>query len=118
MSFAIHLEDTLKKAEGILLQLKDSKKLTPGVKEILGLEITPCNSESSSNKTTPLGTPVINRESTPNLEIPVITSIKENGHSLPNSRSSSPAVTTPDDSSIEILGTENGAETGINLVYN
>ncbi|OWF45003.1 TBC1 domain family member 15-like isoform X2 [Mizuhopecten yessoensis] len=112
MSLAIHLEETLKKAESIFLQLKNSKKLPATLKEILGMELSPSSSTSSSCKTTPIGTP-INRESTPKLELPF--QGRENGLSAPSSGSGT-AVTTPDDSSLEIL-TDN-ADTAMNLVYN
>lgn len=111
MSLAIHLEETLKKSEGIYLQLKNSKTLPATLKEILGLEPSPSGSTSSSSKTTPIGTP-INRESTPKLELPL--HVKENGLSAPSSGSGT-AVTTPEDSSMEIL-TDN-ADTAMNLVY-
>jgi hypothetical protein len=39
MTGAIHLEDTLKKAESIFLQLKQSKKLPNHLKEVLGFEV-------------------------------------------------------------------------------
>ncbi|ESO85851.1 hypothetical protein LOTGIDRAFT_221303 [Lottia gigantea] len=91
ISLAIPLEDTLKKAEGIFLQLKNYKKLPKPVKEILGLEVSP----DSSNHTTPSTTPV-NRENSPRLELP----LTRNGGT--NSGSGT-AATTPDDSSIEIL---------------
>ncbi|KAJ8315023.1 hypothetical protein KUTeg_007173 [Tegillarca granosa] len=112
MCFAIHLQETLKKAEGIYLQLKQCKKLPDPIKEILGFEISPCSSSSSSSKTTPSSTP-INRETTPKLELPV--HVKENGFSAPSSGTGT-AVTTPDDSSIEIL--PENAENGMNNFYN
>lgn len=112
MCFAIHLQETLKKAEGIFLQLKQCKKLPDPIKEILGFEISPCSSSSSSNKTTPSSTP-INRETTPKLELPV--HVRENGFSAPSSGTGT-AVTTPDDSSIEIL--PENAENGMNNFYN
>ncbi|KAK6171577.1 hypothetical protein SNE40_019734 [Patella caerulea] len=96
ISLSIPLEDTLKKAEGIFLQLKKYKKLPNDIKEILGLDVSPNNSSSSSAHPTPTGTPV-NRENSPRLELPLHIS---NGM---NNSGSGTAATTPDDSSIEIL---------------
>lgn len=101
MSGAIHLEDTLKKAEGIYIQLKDSKKLPAPVAEIIGLDVV---SPSDSGF-------VASRERSPHLDL----NLKENGLHTPNSGSGTTG-NTPDDSSIEILA-ENG-EVGINNFYN
>lgn len=92
MSGAIHLEDTLKKAEGIYIQLKDSKKLPAPVAEIIGLDVV---SPSDSGF-------VASRERSPHLDL----NLKENGLHTPNSGSGTTG-NTPDDSSIEILA-ENG----------
>lgn len=101
MSGAIHLEDTLKKAEGIYIQLKDSKKLPAPVAEIIGLDVV---SPSDSGF-------VASRERSPHLDL----NLKENGLHTPNSGSGTTG-NTPDDSSIEILA-ENG-EVGVNNFYN
>ena len=100
MSGAIHLEDTLKKAEGIYLQLKDSKKLPAPVAEIIGLDVV---SPSDS------GYVASRDKSPPQLDL----NLKENGLHTPNSGT---AGNTPDDSSIEILN-ENG-DVGVNNFYN
>lgn len=92
MSGAIHLEDTLKKAEGIYIQMKDSKKLPAPVAEIIGLDVV---SPSDSGF-------VASRERSPHLDL----NLKENGLHTPNSGSGTTG-NTPDDSSIEILA-ENG----------
>ena len=113
MTGAIHLEDTLKKAEGIHIQMKQSKKLPDALKEIIGMDVTPNSSNSSSNFVTPAGTPV-GRDNVPKIEN--LTLPKENGHSNPSSGSGT-AVTTPDDSSIEIL-TENGGDVGVSHMVN
>lgn len=101
MSGAIHLEDTLKKAEGIYIQLKDSKKLPAPVAEIIGLDVV---SPSDSGF-------VASRERSPHLDL----NLKENGLHTPNSGSGTTG-NTPDDSSIEILA-ENG-EVGVNNFFN
>lgn len=102
MSGAIHLEDTLKKAEGIYIQLKDSKKLPAPVAEIIGQDVV---SPSDSGY-------VASREKSPHLDL----NLKENGLHTPNSGGSGTTGNTPDDSSIEILA-ENG-EVGVNNFYN
>lgn len=101
MSGAIHLEDTLKKAEGIYIQLKDSKKLPAPVAEIIGLDVV---SPSDSGF-------VASREKSPHLDL----NLKENGLHTPNSGSGTTG-NTPDDSSIEILA-EIG-EVGVNNFFN
>jgi hypothetical protein len=114
MSGAIHLEETLKKAESIFLQLKQSKKLPNHLKEVLGFEVSPDdNSASSSNKTTPSGTPVFS-ETVPKLELPV--QVRENGHSNPSSGSGTAVSTPNNDSSIEILS--DNCEMSVNNFYN
>ncbi|XP_041352062.1 TBC1 domain family member 15-like isoform X2 [Gigantopelta aegis] len=104
ISLSIPLEDTLKKAEGIFLQLKTYKKLPVTVKEILGLTSSPQSSMSGSSQTTPSTTPLFG-DSHPQLDLPLLT----NDHSACSSGKGS-MVTTPDDSSIEIL-TETGEAT-------
>lgn len=101
MTGAIHLEDTLKKAEGIYLQMKDSKNLSSAVAEIIGLDIASPSDDGS----------VASREKSPHLDL----NLRENGLHTPNSGSGTTG-NTPDDSSIEIL-TENG-EMGVNNFYN
>ena len=107
---AIHLEDTLKKAEGIFLQLKRAKNLPDQAKEILGFPTaSPVGSTASSRTSTPIppvtpaNTPVSGPPPSSHLSVSFSKEqsarlyVSENGH-----RSGSGA-TTPDDSSIEIL---------------
>ncbi|XP_052240307.1 TBC1 domain family member 15-like isoform X3 [Dreissena polymorpha] len=80
MSMAIHLEETLMKAEGIYLQLKNAKHLPDNVKEILGFPTSsPSSSGSapSSGKTTPVNadiraSPIPSRSNTP-VSVPLTT---------------------------------------------
>lgn len=137
MTGAIHLEETLKKAESIFLQLKESKKLPNHLKEILGFEVSPDNSASSSNKTTPSSTPVFPEvvqtaspvkttpESTPvfpaivpklELSARLQTSIQTNGCSNPSSGSGTAVSTPNNDSSIEILS--DNCDMSVNNFYN
>ncbi|XP_046581364.1 TBC1 domain family member 15-like isoform X1 [Haliotis rubra] len=107
ISLSIALDDTLRKAEGIFLQLKAYKKLPQTVKEILGLATSPGHSTSSSSRSTPASTP-INYESSPRLEL--------RGLNVTNGTSNcSSSVTTPDDSSIEILAET--ADAGVTNYY-
>lgn len=98
MSLCIHLEDTLKKAEGIFLQMKLYKKLPVAVKEILGLvpSSSPIQSYSSSSQLV--------------MDIPLV---QDATHLTSVSTSTKP--TTPDDSSIEILA--DTADTAIDNFY-
>ncbi|KAK7107602.1 TBC1 domain family member 15-like isoform X2 [Littorina saxatilis] len=91
ISQTIPLEEMLKKAEGIFLQMKNYKKLPLAVKEILG--ILP-NSPASSGSSV-AGTPAT-REPSP-FPAPAVT----NGTTSVVSNGTGP--NSPDDSSIEIL---------------
>lgn len=101
ISLTIPMEEMLKKAEGICLQMKQYKKLPMSVKEILGfLPHSPASSSSSS-----AGTPA-HPEPSP-FPAPTVngTNATSNGTS-PNS---------PDDSSIEIL--TDAADSAISNYY-
>lgn len=89
ISLTIPMEDMLKKAEGIFLQMKQYKKLPPAVKEILGLQ--PPSPESSGSSAA--GTPAT-REPSP------FPGPASNGVGTV-SNGTNPS--SPDDSSIEIL---------------
>ncbi|KAL8575545.1 hypothetical protein ACOMHN_059609 [Nucella lapillus] len=91
ISLTIPMEEMLKKAEGIFLQMKQYKKLPPAVKEILGLQ-PPSPPESSGSSAA--GTPAT-REPSPFPGPP-----SSNGVSAV-SNGTNPS--SPDDSSIEIL---------------
>ncbi|XP_045196515.1 TBC1 domain family member 15-like isoform X2 [Mercenaria mercenaria] len=122
MSMAIHLEETLKKAEGIFLQLKNAKHLPDGVKEILGfptasLSSSPAGSRGSSGTSTPViphtpaNTPVNVPVNVPvNATLTTVSYSKENSARLQlpeflreNGNKSNSGNASPDDSSIEIL---------------
>ncbi|KAL5009757.1 hypothetical protein ScPMuIL_012062 [Solemya velum] len=107
--FAINLDESLKKAEGIFEQLKQCKKTPSHVKEIIGLQVTPTRSipKSSSMPNT------FGREGSPRLDLPI--HLRENNTSAPSSGSGT-AVTTPEDSSIEIL--PENTEQSVTLVCN
>ena len=131
MTGAIHLEDTLRKAESIYLQFKQSKKLPNHLKEILGFEITD-DSATSSARSTPASTPIIPAtpvitptpivpasaptvpELVPKLELSA--RIRENGFSNPSSGSGTAVSTPNNDSSIEILA--DNCEMSVNNFYN
>jgi len=127
MSMAIHLEETLKKAEGIFLQLKNAKHLPDGVKEILGFPTSsPAGSARSSGTSTPV-IPDIRASPVPSMQsqnAPVTQQLTSVSYTKGTSarlhltdsmsrssdngmRSSSNGfaseTNTPDDSSIEIL---------------
>lgn len=99
ISLTIPMEEMLKKAEGIFLQMKLYKKLPQCVKEILGLVST---SPLSSQGSTPAGTPA-SRDPSPQ---PLGTTTTLTINTSP---------TTPDDSSIEILA--DGADLGVTSFY-
>ncbi|XP_052808211.1 TBC1 domain family member 15-like [Mya arenaria] len=123
MSMAIHLEETLKKSEGIFLQLKSAKHLPDTIKEILGFPTSsPADSARSSGTNTPvmpdMGSPI--NAQPPNTHEPVqLTTVgyskgasarlhlsdqsrsSDNGFRSSNSFNSD--ANSPDDSSIEIL---------------
>lgn len=99
ISLTIPMEEMLKKAEGIFLQMKLYKKLPQCVKEILGLVST---SPLSSRGSTPAGTPA-SRDPSPQ---PLGTTTTLTINTSP---------TTPDDSSIEILA--DGADLGVTSFY-
>ena len=67
LSFAIDLEDTLKKAEGIYLQLKAMSQLPDSIIELLGFAITDTDGATASNSSTAENTP---RYATPNVSTP------------------------------------------------
>ncbi|KAL3884053.1 hypothetical protein ACJMK2_030276 [Sinanodonta woodiana] len=121
--FAIHLEDTLKKAEGIYLQLKECKKLPDSIQEILGFKVSPANSGASSGYSTPV---VVSALTSSIQNISLSSSLNSSSASAPLTKSarfkpdsssklqlpvkenctsttSGSGSTTPDDSSIEIL---------------
>ena len=98
ISFTIPMEEMLKKAEGICLQMLQYKKLPPAVKEILGL-VPPSPSSSNSSSA---GTPAP-REPSPFPAPPA------------NGAYASSNGASPDDSSIEILN--DAAETAISNFY-
>ncbi|XP_064601150.1 TBC1 domain family member 15-like isoform X2 [Liolophura sinensis] len=106
MCFCIDLLSTLKKAEGMYLQLKACKKVPQAVKDILGFGGSASNSNSSSGKSTPANTPT-NSVSNVKMQLPLksASKVKENGTTTAAANGSAPgtAGTTPDDSSIEIL---------------
>lgn len=115
MSMAIHLEDTLKKAEGIFLQLKNAKKLPNTVKEILGLPVSPSNSLASSGTSTPVlprtpaSTPITGAAGNSGMmSVSFSKGASARLHALDlsshsNGLKSNSGTTSPDDSSIEIL---------------
>ncbi|XP_076467375.1 TBC1 domain family member 15-like [Babylonia areolata] len=91
ISLTIPMEEMLKKAEGIFLQMKQYKKLPPAVKEILGLQ--PPSPESSGSSAA--GTPAT-REPSP---FPGPGPAPNGVSAISNGTNPS----SPDDSSIEIL---------------
>lgn len=112
MSMAIHLEETLKKAEGIFLQLKNARHLPDSVKEILGF-ILPSSAGSGSSTPVVPPPPVTTTAAPSTSQFQAVTFSKgqsarlqlqnipsENGNQSPIMGSDS---NTPDDSSIEIL---------------
>lgn len=117
MSMAIHLEETLKKAEGIYLQLKNAKHLPDAVKEILGFPTaassSPAGSRGSSGNSTPVmpHTPANTPVNVPvNAPLMTVSYSKENSARLhlpefsrENGSKSNSGNGSPDDSSIEIL---------------
>ncbi|KAK7494859.1 hypothetical protein BaRGS_00013986 [Batillaria attramentaria] len=106
ISLTIQMEDMLKKAEGIFLQMKQYKKLPLSVKEILGLvPPSPSSSCPPSQGSTPVGTPAP-REPSP-LSVSSVTTAAVT--------SSTTSPTTPDDSSIEILA--DSADVGVTNFY-
>lgn len=104
--FAINLDESLKKAEGIFEQLKLCKKTPSHVKEIIGLEVMPIPKSSSMPNT-------FAWEGSPRLDLPI--HMRDNNASAPSSGSGT-AVTTPEDSSIEIL--PENTEQSVTLVCN
>lgn len=116
MSMAIHLEETLKKAEGIFLQLKNAKHLPDSVKEILGF-IT--QSPAGSGSSTPIipPPPVTTAPAPSTSQFQTVTFSKgqsarlqqsDKFDSIPLENLNKSSImgsdsNTPDDSSIEIL---------------
>ena len=89
LSFAIDLEDTLKNAEGIFLQLKDMNQLPDSIAELLGFELNDgaaaaaiANVNSSSEATPVDVTPNNSTPSTPEKQraSTVVTSQKDVMH--------------------------------------
>ena len=109
MTLAIHLEDTLKKAEGIFLQLKAAKKLPDSVKEIIGFQVSPSASGASSGSSTPVQppTPANTPVNITNSSSVTYTPSKLNSARLQIPTNSNGATdsgaTTPDNDSIEII---------------
>lgn len=109
MTLAIHLEDTLKKAEGIFLQLKAAKKLPDSIKEIIGFQVSPTASGASSGSSTPIQPPT--PANTP-VNITNSSSVTYTPSKLNSARLQIPAnsngttdsgTTSPDNDSIEII---------------
>lgn len=106
MSCTLEVDEVLKTAEGIALQLKNCKNLPQAIQEILSL-----GSESDVVGSGGDHRPSDTRYSTPSTPEKTSTSIQlkavsdnSNGPAMANGGSESgTAVTTPDDSSIEIL---------------
>jgi hypothetical protein len=134
MSMAIHLEESLKKAEGIFLQLKNAKHLPDGVKEILGfptasVSSSPAGSRGSSGTSTPViphtpaNTPVNVAVNAPVNATLTVGYSKENSARLhlpeflrDNGQKSNSGNASPDDSSIEILS--DNCNSGTSNYYN
>ncbi|PVD28662.1 hypothetical protein C0Q70_11256 [Pomacea canaliculata] len=88
ISLSIPLEDTLKRAEGIFMQLKQYKKLPNTIKEIFGLIPGPSPSTSQTSSSA------------------IISAVNETSSAFakdPTAGTNCTTPTTPDDSSIEIL---------------
>ena len=109
MTLCIHLDDTLKKAEGIFLQLKAAKRLPDSIKEIIGFPITPAASGASSGSSTP-GQPAT-PANTP-VNITNSSAVTYTPSKLNSARLQIPATTngasdngtmSPDNDSIEII---------------
>lgn len=109
MTMGIHLEDTLKKAEGIFLQLKAAKKLPDSIKEILGFQVSPTASGASSGSSTPVqpptpaNTPVNITNSCSVSYVP--SKLNSARLTIPNNSNGTTdsGATTPDNDSIEII---------------
>lgn len=121
MTLAIQLEDTLKKAEGIYLQLKAVKRLPDPIKEILGFQITPTPSGASSGSSTPVqpatpaNTPVnISNSSSVSYVPSKLNSARLQTVASANGASDS-GTASPDNDSIEII--PDTCSTGTNNFY-
>lgn len=112
MTGTIEVEEVLKLAEALYLQLKACKELPNSIREILGLEIvseTPSRAspqrqvngaEGGSGGTTTPSTP---DKGTLQINGKVNPAVKFSGASNHRKEGNSTTATTPDDSSIEIL---------------
>lgn len=121
MTLAIQLEDTLKKAEGIYLQLKAVKRLPDPIKEILGFQITPTPSGASSGSSTPVqpATPANTPVNISNSSSVSYVPSKLNSARLQTVASANGALdsgtASPDNDSIEII--PDTCSTGTNNFY-
>lgn len=106
ISLTIPMEEMMKKAEGIFLQMKQYKKLPDSVKEILGM-MAPSLSSSDSSAST-----LAPREPSPFPGPNANTNV--NGTSAVSSRNGT-GPNSPDDSSIEIL--QDAADSAVSNFY-
>ena len=108
MSCTIDVNMTLQKAEAIVLQMKACKSLPQSIQEILGLEGNGEkfeNGEDKNSDSTP-STPDMGRAS---IQLKAVGDNSSGAKAITNGTGSGSGttVTTPDDSEIEILSTDN-----------